>query len=223
MAGTGGEGSAGDFASRLRDLRSRGSAVLVTGGETRSVHTDVCRRLLGDDPAVDRHRLLVLTDGRPALEERAPTADSGPPVLDVAATRSAVARPAEDDDRDVVTLGDVSLPELGVEMAERVEAVRRRHGPLEPTELRVCVDSLVPLLDAHGEPAVFRFLVILTRLLREYDALGHAHLPVEREAYVARLLGPLFDAVVEARVREGRLQQRWHLDDGDLRSRWLPV
>lgn len=123
----------------------------------------------------------------------------------------------------MVELEDASLGDIGVAITEAVEGVHRRHAPLEATELRVGVDSLAPLLDAHGEAAVFAFLVVATQYLRTFDALGHFHLPAERDSYAARLLAPLFDIVVEVRARNGQSQQRWHLDDGAVTSRWLSL
>ena len=229
MSGEGQGGPAGggadEFTSRIQELEERGSAVLVTSDGSRAVHTDACRRLLGAAAGAPRPRLLVSTNGSVDVDSRVPPGShlDATRVVTTGSPRSAAARAESADDVAVEDIGDASLSDLGVAITIGVDALVEEHGPLDPAELRVGVDSLVPLLDAHGERAVFEFLVYATGYLRTVDALGHVHLPVDREAYVARLLAPLFDAVVEVRVRDGRPQQRWHLDDGAVSSRWLPV
>jgi hypothetical protein len=219
-------GDTDEFARRLRELKASGSTVLVTGSGSKEVHTAMCRRLLGEESVEPRHRLLVFTDGAFAVDERLPHggSDGGDmQVLTASATRSTTATPSRTTGLDVVDLGDASLSELGAGIVEAVEGFERRHGRLDATELRVGVDSLSPLLDVHGERAVFNFLLVASAYLREFEALGHVHLPVTRESYVVQLLAPLFDAVVEVRVRAGQPQQRWHIDGGDVTSRWLSL
>jgi hypothetical protein len=230
MTDSGASGPAGnrtdDFVSRLADLKERGGAVLVVGGGSREVHATACRRLMGDESAGVRHRLLVFTNGTFAVDPRIPQGAErlgDTTVITAAATRSAVAKGVASSDLNVVELDGASLAELGGSIVDAVGRIEDRHGPLEPTQLRIGIDSLSALLDAHGERAVFQFLVVATRYVRSVDGLGHFHLPVDREAYVARLLAPLFDAVVEVRVRSGRSEQRWHLDDGAVTSQWLSI
>lgn len=229
MAGTGRDGPTGrdtdEFVRRLEDFGQDGSAVLVVGGGSREVHVDMCRRLLGDDSAAPRRRMLVFTNGTFAVDERVP-GEPGPDdtrVVTTATSRSTAAAATQTAGIDVDDLGDASLAGIGVALVEGARAFERRHGTLEAGELRIGVDSLAPLLDAHGERAVFGFLVLATAYVRHVRALGHFHLPVDVDSSVAGLLAPLFDAVVEVRVRKGQPQQRWHLDDGDVTSRWLSL
>jgi hypothetical protein len=220
------DGDTDEFARRLRELKANGSTFLVTGSGSREVHTAMCRRLLGEESVAPRHRLLVFTNGTFAIDERLPHGgpDGGDTqVLTASATRSTTAAASQTTGLDVVDLGDASLSELGAGIVEAVEGIERRNGRLDATELRVGVDSLSPLLDAYGERAVFKFLLVASSYLRELEALGHVHLPTHRESYAVRLLEPLFDAVVEVRVRAGQPQQRWHLDGGDVTSRWLSL
>lgn len=200
--------------------------MLVTGDASADVHAEICRRLLGDDSVERRHRLLVFTNGTFGLDARLPTdglQEGDTEVITTSSTRRAVVESLPSPAIDVVELDSVSLSDLGVAIVDAIEDIEQRNDPLEPAELRFGMDSLCPLLDAHGEKAVFEFLTILTGYVRAYDALGHVHMPVEKEAYVARLLAPLFDAVVEVRVRDGQTQQRWHLQEGAVTSRWLSI
>lgn len=219
-AGAGGN----DFGSRLQELKEHGCMVLVTGESSSDVHARICRRLLGDE-ARRRRRLLVFTNGTFGLETRLPRdgRSDDTEIITTSPARSAVAGTSSVPEIDVVELEDATLADLGIAIVDACRTLEDRHGPLEPAEMRFGLDSLTPLLDAHGEPAVFEFLIILTRYARAYDALGHVHLPVERDARVARVLAPLFDAIVEVHVRGGRKQHRWHLTDEPLTSRWLPI
>ena len=63
---------------------------------------------------------------------------------------------------------------------------------------------------------------MLTERVRSVRGLAHYHLPVDAEDDIAHVFRPLFDAVVELRVADGRPQQRWSLVDGPS-SDWLPL
>lgn len=229
MAGPGLAGTRGDetdeFASRLRELKANGSATLVVGSGAKEEHVALCRKFLGDDTAGARHRLLVFTNGTFAIDERIPNGLGAHDtrVITASTTRSTSISASETADVNIINLGDVSLGDIGVAIVEGAKAIEQRHGPLEPTELRVGIDSLAPLLDAYSERAVFHFLVLATTIFHRFDALGHVHLPVDRTAYMARLLAPLFNAVVEVRVRGDDTQQRWSLDGGAVTSSWIPL
>jgi len=224
-----------DFADRLAELEGRGSAVLVTGAGAAEAQAALCRDLLATDSVEPRRRVIVAPNGTVGLEPRLPTEGGAVPDTTLVTTasgrgaaapgRGAAASTTASAPRgvDVVTVDDASLEAFGTAVTGAVERVRRDHGPLSPTELRIGVDSLAPLLDAHHEGRVFAFLVVLTRYVRATEALGHCHLPVDRTAYAARLFAPLFDAVVEVRARGDHPQQRWHLDDGATTSPWMEL
>lgn len=214
----------GTFVRRLRELKERGCAVLVTGDTTAAAHTDICRRLLGEGSDGRRHRVLVFTNGTFGLDDRLPDGGAGDTeVITTSTKRSATVESVPSAGFDTEELEGCSLTDLGLAIVDAFERIEEAHGPLDPAELRFGLDSLSPLLDAHGEEVLFEFLTILTRYLRAYEALGHVHLPVDREEYVAKLVAPLFQAVVEVRVRDMETEQRWHLDDGAVTSRWLSI
>ena len=239
MAGEGSnDGAAHDaeeFADRLAELKAGGSAVLVVGDDSCDGHVSLCRRLLGSHSNERRHRILVGTDGVDALEERLPLEQGQIPettVISVSTVRGSAAGAMPDSapvglpdsapgGLDVVELGDASLHTLAVTIMETFEAIQQRHRPLDATAVRVGLESVESFLDIYGEDAVFGFLTLLTRYFREFDILGHVHLRADLDEYVARLLAPLFDIVVEFRAVKGEFQHRWHLDDGAITSRWL--
>lgn len=212
------------FSERLQGLKANGSAVLVVGSVPPEVSVHHCRRLLGTSTEPPRRRLFVFTNGTFDLASRLPQAGPVAPgsteVITAATTRSAAAQVGPGPDVPAVELGEAaSLPELGIAISEAIERFEARHAPLEPAEVRLCLDSLSPLLDAYGEQATFEFLAVVAARVRSVTGMAHVHLPVERDARVARLLAQPVDAVVEVRVRGDEPQQRWHLDG--LTSGWL--
>ena len=243
--------SAAEFGERLQELKSRGCAVLVVGAVPSDVHVGLCRRILGERTDPPRQRLLVFTNGTAAMDARIPgpgsvagtgcghgaspsTVGAGAGngvsgsqrethVITAATARSVAAGDTADWSVPVVDLTKPSLADLGAAISEVFEGIERRHGPLEPAQLRFCLDSLSPLLDTHDEAAVFEFLVLVTGYVRTIDGLGHFHLPLPRQTYAARLVAPLFDATVELRVGVGEPEHRWHLQEDGFTSRWLPL
>ena len=241
------------FGERLQELKSRGCAVLVVGAVPSDVHVGLCRRMLGERTDPPRQRLLVFTNGTVTMGSRIPGAgtaagagfESGTSpgtnagvggtngasgaaegethVITTATARSTASVAGGDRGVPVVDLAGPSLAELGTAISEVFEGLERRHGSLEPAQLRFCLDSLSPLLDAHDEAAMFQFLVLLTGYVRAMDGMGHFHLPLPRQTYAARLVAPLFDAVVELRVGVGEPEHRWHLQEDGVTSQWLPL
>lgn len=122
-----------------------------------------------------------------------------------------------------VRVTDESLPALDDAIVECIDEFRAVSGDLDPAELRVCVDSVVPLVEEHGAEAVFRFLRVLTARVRCDDGMGHFHLPTDVNSDLVRTLAPVFDAVVEVRCRKGYAEQRWHLQEQDVTTRWLSL
>ena len=227
--------SAAEFGERLQELKSRGCAVLVVGAVPSNIHVGLCHRMLGERATPPRQRLLVFTNGTVALDSGIPT--SGPTaanganggrggethVITTATARTTATRAVADWDIPVVDLVDPSLADLGLAISEVFEDIEKRHGPPEPAQVRFCLDSLSPLLDAHDEAAVFEFLVLVTRYVRSMNGMGHFHLPLPRQAYAARLVAPLFDALVELRVGVDEPEHRWYLQEDGFTSQWLPL
>lgn len=242
---------ASEFGNRLRELKTRGCAVLVVGSVPSNVHAMLCRRMFGERIDPPRQRLLVLTEGTVALGSRIPETEPAPEsdarpgvgtspgietgegapgssegethVITAATARSTAPRVRAGWDVPVVDLAEPSLAELGMAIVCVFEGVERRHGPLEPAQVRFCLDSLTPLLDAHDEATVFEFLALLTGYVREMNGMCHLHLPAPPRTYAARLVAPLFDATVELRVGVDGPEQRWHLREDGFTSRWLPL
>lgn len=218
------------FTRALAALKRRGSNLLVVGAHS-GVQLDACRRLLGDDDAGIRRRLFVFTDSAIGVADRLGGGEHDPDHATVirreSRTRSAAAAggsaevppapiPAAtiDEDEELTALADA--------VVDAIAEFDAAAGGLDPAELRVCVDSLRPLLDDHDDEAVRRFLEPLTDEVRQVRGMGHFHLPVALDDPAVDPIAPLFDAVVETRMTETP-EQRWHLRDGDLTSQWLTL
>jgi hypothetical protein len=137
---------------------------------------------------------------------------------------AAAATPVEGGPTDAVT--GVSQPELAT-LCRRIESVIAEIADegtgLGPAELRVCFDSLVPLLETFEERDVFAFLHALTAATSDVGAMAHYHLPVPADDPLVRTVAPLFEAVIELRVTSRGPEQRWRLTDEDVVTEWLPV
>lgn len=218
MAGAseGAEGAA--FAHTLSALKERGSSLLVVGTPHERGHVAVCERLLGE-PDVERRRLLVRTDGEcgavptgvdaevRVVEQRTPGFD-GPDGAEGTSPRT-------------VPVGDIEQLERAA--VDGFESLAADAADPDPGELRVCLDSLRPLLVDHGEGEVRRFVDRLGARVSAVDGMSHFHLPTRTGDRYVSLLTPVVDAVVEVRTHDGEAQQRWHVMDGAVDSGWLPL
>ena len=220
-------GGAASFARALASLKRRGSNLLLVGPAYEPTHLPVSRRLMGDADA-PRERLLVLTDHDAAREARLP--EGAEPVRTVehrSLTRSAAARPAPSPTPLSISGPDGephdALVALGNDVADEIGAADERVGGLEPGQLRVCVDSLAPIVEEYDRQRVVAFLHAMTRDVDRVNGMGHYHLPVPTDAEVVGFLEPLFDAVIELRVDEEGPQQRWRLTDGRGSTDWLAL
>jgi hypothetical protein len=169
------------FTQALTPLKRRGSNLLLVGPGYEDAHLSASRRLLGDDDGdgPPRRRLLVLTDGQEARERRLSDVDRttvrtlGTEWL----TRGggAVTDHADADGTSTVPAGSADTPTLAGladAVTDAVADLDREAGGLEPAQLRVCPDSLVPLVESFGEREVFTFLHVLTGELRGAGAMA---------------------------------------------------
>lgn len=219
------------FAAYLSELKERGSATLVVGELPREYYASFCDDMLGDSAAGPRCRLRVTTDEVSDLAKRVesgPSAAAGRPqtqhVVTSFDTRSATSASAIAREHEPVThVDDASLAALGVTISREIEKFEELNDGLEPAELRVCFDSLLPLIKEFGEEQVFKFLHILTGRIRSTSGMGHFHLQVESDDLVVDKFAEIFDAVIELTTRNEQLIQCWHVRDRDITSGWIPA
>jgi hypothetical protein len=206
------------FSRALARLKRRGCNLLVVGTTSASVRRTITDRLLGDTSSRDRRHLFVFTDGSHVRQHPHLASATGSRTRIV--TRSTPMRaaatsepPAEFGPGNSITRSVNSdlLGPLAWAIADEIHAFADEADGLEPSELRLCFDSLSPLLASHSERGVDRFLEAVTARVRSVSGMGHYHLPVAVDDDAVERLAPLFDAVIELRLRETLPEQRWHL------------
>lgn len=227
----GGSGRSVAFGQTLQRLKQQGCSLLVVGSVPDSVLSLASHQMLGD-PNLRRHRLFVLTDAdTTTVRRRLPAAstrslpETTKIINHVPSARTAAAQAG--------TAGE-SIPEqlvyeedltaLNEAIGDAIEAFESRVGEPEPGRLRMCFDSLAPLVDEYDHESAFRFLNQLTTDIRGARGMGHFLLPVDRNAPSVDRLEPLFDAIVELRIGNGsNEQERWHLLEEGVVTDWMPL
>ncbi|WP_423745041.1 hypothetical protein V5735_03155 (plasmid) [Haladaptatus sp. SPP-AMP-3] len=215
------------FTRELAELKRRGSGLLVVGAEPPMQRA--CERFLGDATATPRRRVFVRTDGnfvRPDGEchhTHAGTHEDAKVIKQAADTRSTAAASNVSNRANTTVLRTQNLAPLGIEISGAIDEFERECGPLAPGELRVCFDSLTPIIEEHDRESVFRFLHVLIGRIKTVNGMGHFHLPAEMDSTIVRTLLPVFDAAVEIRMNGGNAEQRWHLVERDVTTEWLSL
>lgn len=237
------------FADALAEFKQRGSNLLVVGPPSDRARAAVCRRLLGDASAGTRRRLFVETDGtasclddfdgpitpettrlvtRPTQTRSARTAETAPAGSTESTAGPATPGDSTDADADAGRVArrhvtEPALSTLACAVSEEIAAFTDGGDSLAPAELRLCFDSLTPLVADTDPDDVRRFLHVVTNRVRSCRGMAHYHLAAARDDDVVADLRPAFDAVVELRVDENHPEQRWHVPDRDLHTDWLPL
>ncbi|WP_408959791.1 hypothetical protein [Natrinema sp. 74] len=215
------------FSDELSRLKRRGASVLVVGSVRPSQWRDTCQRLLGQRSDQVRRRVLVSTTDDPhrlpfLVDDVDPETIS--PISYKAQARNAtVSTPSAGPSTPASSNEVDTLADLGIAISSAIDSFETDTTRLEPAELRVGVDSLLPLLEEYGRQQLFKFLHLTNGRTRNANGMAHYHLPVERDAKIVPTLSPLFDVVVELREQNGDWQERWVMDDGDRSSGWLSV
>ena len=216
--------------SGLSTLKSHGSNLLVVGAVGPDIHQRVCHRFLGDDTFAPRQRLFVLTgaDQHTGIKQYL-TRPHSPTVSTWVINYSPDTRAASHDtslDAELTISAEVepeNFPELKTAVTNSIADIQDHKENLSPAELRICVDSLLPLIDEHGREAVARLVYPVAQQIRAAQGMGHFHLPVTPELTIVKEFEPMFEATIELRMDQGLPQQRWHLRDLNMMSEWLPV
>ncbi|RQG98851.1 DUF7504 family protein [Natrarchaeobius oligotrophus] len=91
----------------------------------------------------------------------------------------------------------------------------------DASDLRLCLDSLRPLLERYDGDRSRSLLEPVCRSVRNRGGVGHYVLPVDRTADRVAELESLFDATVELDVDGTEPVQRWHLNASDHVTDWF--
>lgn len=209
---------AGEFADALGRLRRDGSALLVVGAIPDTTHQRACSRMLGSSK---QPRVVCRTDR--TCTAGADHAGGVDRLVDLSvAARTAVADSSDAEvgpgtsDEPAHRVAE-TVPEFGEQVADAVAATAT-----DGADIRVCIDSLLPLVDAVGAERAFQWYHTVAADVRAAGGVCHAHLPVARDDDLAGQLESLVDATVDLRLVDGTPQQRWFVH-GTVTSDWLPL
>lgn len=211
MGGEYESGGAVRVSRALETLKRTGSNVLLVGSAA-GAHDAACHRLCGTAAPAPRYRLFV-TDGATASSA---DCDGGSTVRTI--EYGSLSAPSASDRS--VGAGR-SLEALGLAVIETIDEFAAEANGLEPSQLRVCVDSLGTLFRRHDAEEVFRLLHVLRSRIDRASGMGHFHASVDRDHEAVRLLEPLFDATVVVRSRGSVHEHRWELRDRDVATDWI--
>ncbi|WP_158055947.1 DUF7504 family protein [Halorussus halophilus] len=231
----------GDLLGLLNELKAEGCNLLVVGDSRRELFTRASGSLFGDVNA-PRFRLLALTDAttQSAAERLPDPVETSQPLTAMTklvrhplSARSTAAQASTGNHPGLTGIPETKvttecLAELETELVESMAEFHNRTTDRRSTELRVGVDSLVPLLDRYEESTVRRFVRIVAERSREYDAMAHYILPEPYESERVQSLANEFEAVVEVRSvdptkHDHDAEERWHIPGKDVTIDWLPL
>jgi len=252
-------GSREAFNNGLAQLQSNGATALITGAADPAAFHRISGHLLGDMESsrvplfvlisqtqdIIRHRtrypaavhesqivefMSELTD---AYDTRGPylrapesgddeTADEDDPTAEPSHTST------ESSDSDRVP----ETPDLGIlyEMiTDAVEAVTRRHQ-IHDWDLRIVIDSCIPLLEYNDITAAVDFFDDIRGLSRDRTALTHAVYPITlgnqdtaAPGDSAEELLDAFDLHIRVRSQQGQHELQWELLNSNCRTGWLEL
>ncbi|NEU59143.1 hypothetical protein [Halorussus sp. MSC15.2] len=229
------------FLTLLQQLKVGGCNLLVVGDPARSVFTRCSEYLFGDDDAL-RQRIFAVTDAPPeSIVDRLPDPTAAPrPISDtttvlnhagpprsVTAATNLNTEPALTGVTEV-QIADPQLQGLQSNLIETIETTAWENNPIRPSEIRVGLDSLTPLIDHYPISVVKQFLQTTSTTVTQHDAMAHYILMKPYDHNLVQELSSEFDAVIELRSVDPEpngyeAEQRWHVPSTGLTMDWLPL
>lgn len=225
-----GNASDGDheFGEVLSELKERGCTALLVGDATDEALDAVCTNFLGGR-GDRRARVLALVDREVSVARRR-VQRAGPgfePAIVVDAMpdppRAATAGVDLSDRTLAVRRTEQSLDALEAELDRALHDARQLHGPFQPGELRVGVESLRPLAEHSDLDRLAAFLHEVTDAIAAEGGMGHFVFPGGRTDDAVRSLSSAFDVVIEFRHVNDRVEHRWTFRDYDVHPEWMQV
>ncbi|WP_224332146.1 DUF7504 family protein [Haloprofundus halobius] len=218
------------FTRTLSELKRQGCNILVVGSTAPDARQSLTRRLLGDATVESRKRLFVFTDGvhtHENLGNGPRDADSLRVVTQSAVVRGALAAESLSGSnlggpvsREYVEADGVGS--LSWAIGDAIHSFESGES-LAPSELRLCLDSLQPLVEDHGVGAVRRFVSVVGGRIDSVSGMAHYHLSSPLDDPVVDGLADVFDGIIELRMCDGIPEHRWTFPDRTLPNDWIPV
>ncbi len=213
------------FRDALSRYKNAGCNTLVVGQLPPVVKRHLTRRQFGDVNA-RRYRVLGLADAvdadtrfpsdlsRHARRERACVVE-----YDDLDRGTAVATPTESASVGAsMATGDALTDferELGTAVSEMDD---RSDWGFEVAELRLAIDSLAPLIEAHAVESVESFVQTTTETVRDAKGMGQVFLPLPRCHELTERLECHFEIVQTIYTDGGGFVQEWDLREYDLQQ-----
>jgi hypothetical protein len=179
--------SDGIFRDTLCKHKQQGGNLLVVGSTHENVHRQVCAQMLGDETVTPRRRLVVLSgsNNHTAIDSVSTGQQQSSTIRVIEhsiQSRNAANHEQPKQSKFVKTYTTTrQLSELEEMMSEFITRYQTKTDGLAPAELRICFDSLLPIVKNFDDETMSRFLRGVTGKIRRFDGLGHFHLPVARE------------------------------------------
>lgn len=214
------------FSKWLANLKQIGSNILITGEVPEAVSAQASRKFFGREER--RFRVLGLTDrtissADARLPEDASFADPTTWLVDQRCGERSVPATAASVTAELDPLNTDDARQLREEIQTAISFYDEKSGGLDPSELRVGVDSLFPLVE-RDLSATRRVLRTLGATVRGVHGMAHYHLRVPAEDETIEELMHLFDARVELRKRPRRdPEQRWYAPEIDATTPWMQL
>lgn len=222
----------------LREYKQRGCNILVVGDVPDNILNTASARLLGDPAECPRTRVFGLFDRneltvRYRLQHAGYGRTSTRVVTTTAFARSASAdggdNPVTTDlpyvpnfSLDVATVDSTNLEHVASILVDAFDATQT--DEYNPGELRVCIDSLRPLLDEDAAfEATDAFLDTVTSEITTRRGMGHFVLPTAADSPAVKRVRDHFDIIVPLRTTEGTAEQRWQFVAENRQTDWLEL
>ncbi|UPW00250.1 hypothetical protein M0R88_17290 [Halorussus gelatinilyticus] len=223
-----GDCSTHEFQEVLKRLKHDGCNLLVTGAVSEDVTVQATQTLLGA-PDAERKRVIALADpsAESAYERLPPGVESDDPdvwIIDQDACQRSVPKAAESATASLPSEGTdrSALGRLREEVVVAIDFFADADGGLDPSELRLSVSSLGRMAHEHDPDRIARFVRSVSAMVKGVHGMAHYHLPRPDDDEVVEQLGPLFDARIELRKRDGLpTEQRWHVPQHDQTTEWV--
>jgi len=220
----------------LDEYKLTGCNILLAGDVPDSILTNMSASLLGDPTLQARTRVFGLFDrSEQTVHDRLDHAGYGRTPTQVVTT-SAFARskchaqPDGGDAPDLPYVPDRSLNVSNVETdalapvyATLVDQINTANSNYSASELRVCIDSLRPVLDTYPEETVAEFLDDLTHEIDDRRGMGHFVLPVAHDSEAVEQIKQHFDIIAPLRVEDGTPEQKWVFPNEGRTSDWFEL
>lgn len=218
-----------EFARTLGELKRNGSNILVTGLVPDDVRITACKRLLGDPEAGPRYRLFVFTDARKEtiharVPSGAPMSSNADYLIQYKTTTRDVATSTTDHIQDITHVKNIETgdcTDLRTAIIDTLSEIDQQNQTLKPASVRLCFDSLNPLVNDCERSVVHSFLSVVTETIRELQGMGHVHFKGKYGSDEVKSFEQLFDVILELQVKNGALRERWHLREYGYSTDWL--